>query len=173
MACEISLALMQQRNGSVLSSCCLPVQYETAADGTDNLRLLGKGGFARVYLVKAGNRPAALKVPHLHANQAQASRQLCTEAELQDSLRGPYTVGVIGWYQTEQLSGVVMEHMIHGDLRSKLQELGSNPEVGDWNMVANRRNCINSLLDRSPSYDGPCMRQRACWSIQRPMLQRL
>src|SRR6266699_892092 len=84
------------------------------------LRLLGRGGFADVYLGEHVylNKPAALKVLHLRLDE-QETEQFLHEARTLARLEHPHIVRVLDFAVQDGLPFLVMDYAVGGTLRTK------------------------------------------------------
>ncbi|HET8854191.1 MAG TPA: protein kinase, partial [Ktedonobacteraceae bacterium] len=84
------------------------------------LRLLGRGGFADVYLGEHTylNKPAALKVLHLRLDEQDAA-QFLREAQTLAGLNHPHIVRVLDFAVQDGMPFLVMDYATGGSLRTR------------------------------------------------------
>src|SRR6266849_6220910 len=84
------------------------------------LRLLGRGGFADVYLGEHAylNKPAALKVLHLRLDEQDAV-QFLREAQTLAGLDHPHIVRVLDFAVQDGMPFLVMDYAVGGTLRTR------------------------------------------------------
>ncbi len=84
------------------------------------LRLLGRGGFAEVYLGEHAylNKPAALKILHMRLGEQDAA-QFLREAQTLAGLDHPHIVRVLDFAVQDGMPFLIMDYAVGGTLRTR------------------------------------------------------
>src|SRR5579872_3877037 len=84
-------------------------------------QLLGKGGFAEVYLathIHMKKRQAAIKILHVSLDSGNLE-QFCREAEIVGNLRHRHIINVLDFHIENQTPYLIMDYLPGGSLRTK------------------------------------------------------
>ncbi|KAG0453461.1 hypothetical protein HPP92_024765 [Vanilla planifolia] len=104
-----------------------------ATNNFRNDRLLGLGGFGRVYKGKLDNFNQFVAVKQLNRNGFQGNREFLVEVLMLSLLRHPNLVKLLGYCADGNQRLLVYEYMPLGSLNDHLHDPNSDTERLDWN----------------------------------------
>ncbi|KAG0452407.1 hypothetical protein HPP92_025071 [Vanilla planifolia] len=104
-----------------------------ATNNFRNDRLLGLGGFGRVYKGKLDNFNQFVAVKQLNRNGSQGNREFLVEVLMLSLLHHPNLVKLLGYCADGNQRLLVYEYMPFGSLNDHLHDPNSDTERLDWN----------------------------------------
>ncbi|XP_009799954.1 putative serine/threonine-protein kinase PBL23 [Nicotiana tabacum] len=107
-------------------------ELKLATQNFDNDRLLGEGGFGRVYKGHIESKNLDVAVKQLDRNGFQGTREFLVEVLILSLLHHPNLVNLVGYCSDGDQRILVYEYMPNGSLEDHLLELDPEKNPLDW-----------------------------------------
>ncbi|XP_009608033.1 putative serine/threonine-protein kinase PBL23 [Nicotiana tabacum] len=107
-------------------------ELKLATQNFDNDRLLGEGGFGRVYKGHIESKNLDVAVKQLDRNGFQGTREFLVEVLILSLLHHPNLVNLVGYCSDGEQRILVYEFMPNGSLEDHLLELDPDKKPLDW-----------------------------------------
>ncbi|GAB4824294.1 Probable serine/threonine-protein kinase pbl5 [Ancistrocladus abbreviatus] len=122
--------------GDSKRSMAVEFTYEELVDATDNFRadrLLGEGGFGKVYKGRLKKTNQVVAIKRLDPNGLQGTDEFLVEVRTLSLADHPNLVNLFGYCAEGDQRLLVYEYMPLGSLDRHLHDLGPNQKALDWN----------------------------------------
>ncbi|KAB2605912.1 serine/threonine-protein kinase PBS1-like [Pyrus ussuriensis x Pyrus communis] len=97
-------------------------------------KLIGEGGFGRVYKGRLDGTEQVVAVKQLDRNGFQGNREFLVEVLILSLLHHPYLVNLVGYCADGDQRILVYEYMANGSLEDHLLDLAPGKKPLDWNI---------------------------------------
>ncbi|KAL3503475.1 hypothetical protein ACH5RR_037924 [Cinchona calisaya] len=104
-----------------------------ATDNFNSERLIGEGGFGRVYKGHIQGKNTEVAVKQLDRNGFQGNREFLVEVLILNLLHHPNLVNLVGYCCDGDQRILIYEYMANGSLEDHLLDIGPEKRPLDWN----------------------------------------
>ncbi|XP_059293287.1 probable serine/threonine-protein kinase PBL23 [Lycium ferocissimum] len=118
--------------GNISAEIFSYLELKLATQNFNNDRLLGEGGFGRVYKGHIESKNLDVAVKQLDRNGFQGTREFLVEVLILSLLHHPNLVNLVGYCSDGDQRILVYEYMANGSLEDHLLEIGPGKKPLDW-----------------------------------------
>ncbi|KAF3620323.1 Serine/threonine-protein kinase PBS1 [Capsicum annuum] len=118
--------------GSISAEIFSYLELKIATQNFNNDRLLGEGGFGRVYKGNIESKNLDVAVKQLDRNGFQGTREFLVEVLILSLLHHPNLVNLVGYCSDGDQRILVYEYLPNGSLEDHLLEFGPDKKPLDW-----------------------------------------